>query len=108
MNTQRARRNLTIAAVLASCAAVLFVSYEWAKLQVDWTVVSSARSPSGRMTVYHLKSNDSGVGLAPYGNHVVLSDSLFPFAKYSAPPVFAGYCTLVKYRWNGDRDLMIE
>jgi hypothetical protein len=83
-------------------------AYDWALLRIYWTVVSSEKSPDGRITAYHLRSGNDGYGEAPYGDHVALSDSIWPMSKYSAPHVFAGYCLPLKYRWMEANKLLID
>jgi hypothetical protein len=100
-------RSKVLLAVAAVCAG-LSLSYRWMQAKTGWTVVSSAPAPEGRLTAYHLRSRDTGVGAVSYGDHVVLSDGLSPLAKFSAPAAFAGHCALVSYRWSGPRELDIE
>ena len=77
------------------------------KYSINWTEVSAVTSPSGKFTAYHLRSNDDGVGEAPYGDHIALSSSFWPTARYSHV-VFADYCGPLKYQWMDEQRLKIE
>lgn len=96
--------------ISAICLVLLGALYirDWALLRIYWRVVASEKAPDGRMTAYHLKSGNDGYGEAPYGDHVALTDAIWPMTKYSAPHVFAGYCGPLKLRWAGPKALMIQ
>lgn len=68
--------------------------------------VAAAAERGGEFTAFHLRSNDDGVGEAPYGDHISITSSFWPSAKYSHV-IFAGYCSPLKYEWMDARRLNI-
>ena len=82
--------------------------YFWLIFPLDWQTVDRKKAPEGGWVAYHLKSM-SEAGEAPYGDHLVLAPSYWPFGQYYGEVIFAGYCGgRPEFRWLGKHQLRIE
>src|SRR5262245_3716271 len=75
----------------------------------NWEVRATAASPNTKTAAFVVTSLSDGVGLAPYGDHVVLTQSRQPTQKDLNDPIFAGYCRKgAQVTWLSDKKLKVK
>jgi hypothetical protein len=78
-------------------------------LSPTWEVRATAASPDTKTTAFVLTSMSDGVGLAPYGDHVVVTQSRQPTRKDLYDPIFAGHCSNgAQVMWLSDKKLKVK
>lgn len=96
--------------LLLVAAAALFL-FQFGMSSIDgsgYSNVSNKRAPSGEYTIYHVQSV-AELGHAPYGDHLILSESSFVQKPEDGYVIFAGYCQPpLAYAWKSAKQIIIQ
>ncbi len=94
--------------ILFALALGLYFANNYIFHNLDWVLVSSAKSPNGNFIVNHYQSQ-SERGHAPYGDNFVISSwQSFPSA-HNFETFFAGYCgSDASFKWLSDEEILIN
>lgn len=75
---------------------------------LDWELISSAKSPNGSFNIKYYRSKSEG-GHAPYGDNLVIESwKSFPNPR-QGETFFASYCdNSLSYKWVGNGKIVIN
>ena len=88
--------------------AVVILGFIAILLIPSWEITATSISPDAKTTASVVTSRGDGVGLAPYGDHVILTMGRKPRSQDLTEPTFAGYCANgAKIAWVADKKLRV-